>query len=102
MYTKLPVVESTHSTKTTLQKRLVSAYFVAFSTGYPEIYISAWLHGAKQNVTTHSTTAYRDRSAARVGGQMPPVRLPFAYVAHRKLIFVNYNKSSTQSGASPA
>ena len=63
MYTKLPVVESTHSTKTTRQKRLVSTYFVAFFTGYPAIYISAWLHGAKQNVTTHGTTACRDRLA---------------------------------------
>ena len=27
------------------------AYFVAFSAGYPAIYRSAWLHGAKQIVT---------------------------------------------------
>jgi len=66
-----------YSTRTTRQKRLVSAYFVAFLTGYLEIYISAWEHGVKQNVTTHSTTAYRDRLAGRLtdAARTPGIRV---------------------------
>ena len=55
---QLPTIRSVHSTKTTWPKWVVFAYFVAFSPGYPAIYISSRLYGAKQNVTILSSTTY--------------------------------------------
>ena len=41
------------------------AHFCIFSAGYPAIYMLAWLHGAKQNVTTWSNTAYHEHVLGR-------------------------------------
>ena len=41
------------------------AYFVAFFTGYPAIYMPAWLLGAKEFVTSLSNAAHHDHLAGR-------------------------------------